>query len=66
MNEDLISYSQTMKSKESSQWYEAMVKEMNSLQKNRIQELVRKPEGTKVMGCKWIYKKFGILRVELK
>ena len=35
MNEDLISYSQTMKSKELSQWYEAMVKEMNSLQKNR-------------------------------
>ena len=35
MNEDLISYSQKMKRKKSRQWYEAMVKEMNSLQKNR-------------------------------
>ena len=35
MNEDLISYSQTMKRKESSQWNEAMVEEMNSLHKNR-------------------------------
>ena len=33
MDEDPISYPQAMKSKESSQWYEAMVKEMNSLKK---------------------------------
>ena len=33
MDEDPISYPQAMKSNESSQWYEAMVKEMNSLKK---------------------------------
>ena len=31
MDEDPISYSQTMKNKESSQWYEAMFEKMNSL-----------------------------------
>ena len=66
MDEDPISYPQAMKSKESSQWYEAMVKEMNSLKKNRTSELVRKPDGTKVMGYKWIYKKVGIPGVEPK
>lgn len=40
---------------------------MSSLQKNKTQELVRKPEDTKVIGCKWIYKKkVGIPRVEPK
>ena len=42
-----------------------MAEEMNSLQKNRTCELVRKPKNTKVMGCKWIYKKkTGIPTVE--
>ena len=31
MDENPISYSQAMKIKESSQWYEVMVEEMNSL-----------------------------------
>ena len=35
MDEDPISYPQAMKSKESSQWYEAMVQEMNSLKKKQ-------------------------------
>ena len=36
------------------------------LKKNRTSELVRKPDGTKVMGYKWIYKKVGIPGVEPK
>ena len=34
-----------------------MGEEMQSLYKNRVWELVKVPEGRKLIGCKWIFKK---------
>ncbi|KAL0448236.1 UNVERIFIED_CONTAM: Retrovirus-related Pol polyprotein from transposon TNT 1-94 [Sesamum latifolium] len=44
-------------SQEKKEWMGAMVEEMESLQKNHTWELVQLPEGKKVIGCKWVYKK---------
>ena len=42
-----------------------MNEEMESLSKNQTWELVRKPDGQKLVSCKWIYKlKEGIPGVE--
>jgi len=35
----------------------AVVEEMKSLQKNQTRELASLPEGTKAIGCKWVYKR---------
>ena len=37
-------------------WQQAMVEEMNSLEKNKTWTLVRKPEKQKVIACRWLYK----------
>jgi hypothetical protein len=29
---------------------------MNALDKNKIWDMVELPKGTKVVGCKWVYK----------
>ena len=36
---------------------EAMVEEMESLNKNKTWELTELPEGKKTVGCKWVYRK---------
>lgn len=38
-------------------WTTAMEKEIKSLQKNEIWTLDKIPNGKKVIGCKWIFKK---------
>jgi len=38
-------------------WMGAVVEEMKSLQKNQTRELASLPEGTKAIGCKWVYKR---------
>ena len=44
-----------------------MEDEMDSLNKNGTWELIQKPEGRKVVSCKWVYKiKDGITDVESK
>ncbi|KAK0579188.1 hypothetical protein LWI29_022490 [Acer saccharum] len=37
-------------------WQQAMLEEMNSIEKNQTWTLVRKPEKQKVVACKWLYK----------
>lgn len=40
---------------------------MDSLYKNKTWDLIRKPEGKKVVGCNWVFRiKYGIHNVELK
>ena len=37
-------------------WQEAMVEEYDSIMKNRVWEVVPRPQGKKVVGSRWIYK----------
>ncbi|XP_042491749.1 uncharacterized protein LOC122071455, partial [Macadamia integrifolia] len=50
--EDLISFSQAMKSQDSILWYNAMKDEMESMAKNHIWKLVQLPKGSVAIGCK--------------
>ena len=50
------SVTEAMSSNEREKWSEAMDKEMNSIQSNKVWELVELPEGKKPIGCKWVYK----------
>jgi hypothetical protein len=41
--------------KQDPKWYEAMMEELNALDKNKTWELVHLPAGKKVVSCKWVY-----------
>ena len=49
---DLITFSQTMNCNESDLWFN----EMNSMATNGVWDLVKFHNGTKTIGCKWVYK----------
>ena len=50
-----------MSSYERDKWKDAMEKEMQSIEANKVWELVELPEGNKTIGCKWVFKrKIGI------
>ena len=67
--EDLASYCLIISSRDPSifqkaidsskrdKWKEAMVEEMESLNKNKTWELSKLPKGKKSMGCKWVSRK---------
>lgn len=38
-------------------WMTVMMEKMESLHRNNTLELVERPEGRKVIGYKWVYKK---------
>lgn len=48
-------YNDAILSKEKQRWMEAMDEEMASLQSHDTWELVQLPEGSNVVGCKWVY-----------
>ncbi|KAE8721388.1 hypothetical protein F3Y22_tig00016106pilonHSYRG00031 [Hibiscus syriacus] len=56
-SDDPITFHDAVTSQENDKWMVTMVEEMESLNHNRIWELVRLPEGKKPIGCKWVYKK---------
>lgn len=38
-------------------WYNAMMnEEMKYISKNQVWDLIESPKGSKVVGCKWVYK----------
>ena len=55
--QDPTTYHEAISSGESAQWITAMTEEMESLHKNQTWKLVKPPEGHKIVGCKWIFKK---------
>ena len=58
-------YSEVISSDDSTKWIIAMQEEVESLLKNETWELVKLPEGKRVINCKWIFnRKEGILGVE--
>ncbi|XP_031262810.1 uncharacterized protein LOC116120979 [Pistacia vera] len=56
---------EAMDSEDSRQWKLAMQEEYDSLMKNKTWILINKPEGSRVVKCKWVFKrKEGIPGVE--
>jgi len=53
---DPKTFDQAMSCKESNLWYDAMKDEMNSMQSNKVWNLVELPNGAKAIGCKWVFK----------
>ena len=51
-SKDLVSFSQVIKSVDSIKWMDAMKDEMKSLDQNKLQDLVKLPEGYKKVGSK--------------
>jgi hypothetical protein len=50
------SFKEAMKSRHSSEWFDAMKDEMKSMSTNDVWDLVEIPKGAKTVGCKWVYK----------
>ena len=42
---------------DSEKWLEAMKSEIQSMYDNQVWTLIDPPEGTKTIGCKWVFKK---------
>ena len=51
------SYEEAIESKEYERWMKAMIEEIDSLLKNGTWVLVERPDGRRVVSCKWIFKK---------
>ena len=49
-------FSQVVSSKDYDLWYEAMKAEMDSMESNRVWDLIELPIGVKFIGCKWVFK----------
>uniref|UniRef100_A0A2N9IT45 Integrase catalytic domain-containing protein n=1 Tax=Fagus sylvatica TaxID=28930 RepID=A0A2N9IT45_FAGSY len=54
---DPSTYSQAIKDFDSKKWISAMNEEFDSMGKNGVWRLVKRHEGMKVVGCKWIFKR---------
>lgn len=37
-------------------WFNAMKEELKSMDENNVRELVELPQGSKQIGCKWVFK----------
>ena len=56
VRDEPLTYEEALASKESGKWIEAMKSEIASLRKNQTWDLVDKPKGQRIVGCKWLYK----------
>ena len=54
---DPKTFSQAMNSKESELWYNVMNEEMNSMKSKEVSNLVELPNGVRVIGFKWVFKR---------
>lgn len=55
-NSEPASYFEAVNSIDRLKWIQAINEEMDSLMKNQTWTLVHKPEGQRLIGCKWILK----------
>ena len=51
------SYKEAISDGESEKWLETMKAEMQSMYDNQVWDLVDLPNGSKPVGCKWVFKK---------
>ena len=63
-SEYLVTYKEAVTCKEKESWKKAMDEEMESLLKNQTWILVKRPKQQKLVSCKWIFKRKGVLGVE--
>ncbi|GKC09830.1 retrovirus-related pol polyprotein from transposon TNT 1-94, partial [Tanacetum coccineum] len=56
IDNDLVSFSQAIKSDKSEMWIDAMKEELKSMTQNIVWDLVNLPESFKRVGCKWVFK----------
>ena len=56
-NDGPTSYDEAISDIDSVKWLEAMKSEIDFMYQNQIWDLVDAPEGIKLIGCKWIYKR---------
>ena len=57
LEEEPKSFKHAMSCSESKSWMESMHEELNSMEKNKVWELVDLPSGRKAIGSKWIFKR---------
>lgn len=57
LEEEPKSFKHAMSCSESKSWMEAMREELNSMEKNKVWELVDLPNDRKAIGSKWIFKR---------
>ena len=55
MSDEPKSYKQAIESEEADEWQKAMINEMESMRENEVFTVVPKPEGKKLVGCRWVY-----------
>ena len=56
IDEDPVSFSQAINSDKSDKWINAMKEELKSMAENNVWDLIELPEGSKRVGCKWVFK----------
>ena len=56
-SEDPSTFQEAIDSSKRDKWMEAMVEEMESLNKKKTWELSELPKGKKPIGCKWVFRK---------
>jgi len=55
INEDPVSFRQAMKSNNFEKWFDAMKKELKSMDDNKVWDLVEMPKSAKRVDCKWVF-----------
>lgn len=53
---ELVSYEQAINSPEKERWKQAVKEEIDSLLKNQTWDLIKRPQGQRLVSCKWIFK----------
>ena len=53
---DPLNFTQAIEFTQKENWYEAMLAELKSMDDNGVWNLIEKPEGSKPIGCKWVFK----------
>ena len=51
-----VSFSQAINSDKFDKWIDAMKEELKSMTQNNVWDLVELQEGSKQVGCKWVFK----------
>lgn len=51
-----LTYSDVMNNEYRNQWEQAMKEEMDAMVENKTWTLVDRPEGRKIINCRWVYK----------